>query len=93
MNNLDLVVGAVKGRHEMPCNDYIFDGDVNPLDLRGIYNRVEEKLNGAESVILYVTGLTVITTTVIKYCFNNKVSLILMHFDRDSNSYYPQIIF
>ena len=88
MENLNLVVGAVKGRHEMPCNDYIFDSEVNPLDLKSIYNRVEEKLNGAKSVILYVTGLTVI-----KYCFNNEIELVLMHFDRDSNSYYPQILF
>lgn len=27
-----ITVGLIKGRHEMPCAEYIFEGDVNPLD-------------------------------------------------------------
>ncbi len=88
----NLIIGAVQGRHEMPCTQFIFDGELNPLDLEGIYRTVSEKLEGADSVQLYVTGLTVVTTTVMKYCFENNISLTLMHFDRDSNNYYPQTI-
>lgn len=87
-----LIVGAIKGRHDLPVEDYIFDGAVNPLELEGIYETVSKKLDGFTSVTLYVTGLTVVTTTVMKYCFKNNISLTLMHYDRDSNSYYPQEI-
>lgn len=87
-----LTVGAVYGRHEMPCNKFLFMGEVNPLNLEGIYDTVSKKLDGFESVTLYVTGLTVVTTTVMKYCFKHNISLTLMHYDRENDSYYPQEI-
>ena len=88
----NMVVGAIQGRHEMPCTEFIFTGDIDPLDLNGIYEGVAEKLGNVESVVLYVTGLTVVTTTVIKYCVERNIALTLMHFDRNSNDYYPQVI-
>lgn len=89
----NMIFGAIKGRHDLPVDNYIFeDAVVDPLDLEGIYNVVEKKLGNVEAVTLYVTGLTVVTTSVMKYCFNNNIALTLMHFDRDANNYYPQVI-
>lgn len=31
-----ITVGLIKGRHEMPCAEYIFEGDVNPLDFEAM---------------------------------------------------------
>lgn len=31
-----VVVGLIRGRHEMPCTDFIFDSDVAPLDFDGM---------------------------------------------------------
>ena len=89
---LNLTVGAIQGRHDLPVEDYLFDDVVNPLDLEGIYNTVSQKLDGFKSVTLYVTGLTVVTTTVMKYCFENNVELTLMYYNREDNNYYPQIV-
>ena len=35
---LNLKMGLVKGRHEIPeVTQYIFQGDLNPLDLQGLH--------------------------------------------------------
>jgi len=31
-----ITVGLIKGRHDMPCAEYIFEGDVNPLDFEAM---------------------------------------------------------
>lgn len=51
------------------------------------------KLNGADSVDLYVTGLTVALGEIIRYCATAAIPLTLWHFDRDTGSYYPQPLF
>ena len=83
-------LGAIKGRHQMPVNQYIFDGEVNPLDLAGIYSHIREKIGGYQSVDLYVTGLTVVTAAVIHICYQDNIGLTLYHYDRESGDYYPQ---
>lgn len=42
---------------------------------------------------VYVTGLTSLTASVIKLAAYNGIPLTLWHFDRATNSYFPQVIF
>ena len=86
------VLGLCAGRYELPVNGYIFGNIVDPMDMHGMMNTVHEALQNVESLELYVTGLTVACTTVIRYCINNLIPVKLMHFDRESGEYYPQVI-
>lgn len=90
-------IGLIKGRHSLPVENYIFDKDIeDPTNLDKMYKVVEEKLKNVdpkETLEVYVTGLTVALTTVIKYCFNNDINLTLYHYDTKSGEYFPQIIF
>lgn len=56
-------------------------------------NEDVEILCGNVDLVVYVTGLTAVTATLIKCCALNGVKLTLMHFDRCSNEYVSQIIF
>lgn len=85
-------LGLCEGRHELPVEGYVFGNTVNPIDLQGMMNTAHEALQDVEALELYVTGLTVACTTVIRYCLINLIPLKLMHFDRDRESYYPQVI-
>lgn len=48
---------------------------------------------GSKELIVYVTGLTPVTASLIKICAKNGVSLTLMHYNPLSKEYLPQIIF
>lgn len=52
------------------------------------------KDNKIQHLVVYVTGLTVAVALVevINWCIMNKVHLILMHFDKNTGEYYPQIV-
>lgn len=99
-----LVVGLCKGRHSMPVSYYIFENEVNPLDLDKLNNIAFTRLNNLINkyminpeeyeLVIFVTGLTVALIELIKVavelCF---YGIVLMHYDRESNSYYDQIFF
>ena len=114
----EIKVGLIKGRHEMPVDNYIFDEINNVLDFDGmnkqIVNFINDNINvyaaygcginqiGYEDVevltsntklIVYVTGLTSVTAELIKVCALKGISLTLMHYNRDTNDYLPQVIF
>ena len=114
----EIKVGLIKGRHEMPVNNYIFDeiNDVldfdnmnkqiinfinNNIDVYAAYgcgiNQIGyedvEVLTSDTKLIVYVTGLTSVTAELIKVCALKGISLTLMHYDRESGDYLPQIIF
>ena len=88
--------GLIKGRHALPVDNYIFEEDIkNVRDLEAMYNVVSEKLNvinKKEALEVYVTGLTVALTVVIRYCINNNINLILWHYDREKDNYYAQVL-
>ncbi len=48
---------------------------------------------GCKNLIVYVTGLTPCTASLIKMCACNGVSLTLMHYDPTTGEYSPQVIF
>lgn len=80
---------------------YVIDEDLQDVtDIVAIEEKVDsyfEKLNkeykeAKLQIILYVTGLTVVTLAVVKSCKRLGYGLVCMHFDRDSNSYIAQPI-
>ena len=95
MNKQDnLIVGMCVGRHAIPGlveEDYIFPNTIeDPFDLQVLDQMVEDKLDGAKSVMLYVTGLTVCLGAVVKHCSQHNVHLTLMHFNVATGSYVAQ---
>ena len=90
-------IGLVRGRHELPVKEYIFEEDIKDVrDMEAMYKVASEKLKSLdkkEIVEVYVTGLTVALTTVIRYCYNNNLNLILWHYDREKEDYYAQVLF
>jgi hypothetical protein len=88
-----IIIGLCSGRHEIPSvTEYIFENTIDPLDLDYMTSKCHEKLVNADEVVLFVTGLTVALISVINYCCQNHIILTLMHFDRNSNTYYSQMV-
>lgn len=97
-----LEIGAVRGRHEMPVDKFIFDEAITNFDIKAIEDHVNTVLSKEvfrhdgktfDAVRLYVTGLTVVTTSVVKWCFYNEIALSLMHYDSVKQDYVEQFIF
>ena len=87
-----LIVGLIAGRHELPVEGYIFEQDItNVFDFEYIQKTVCKKLGGFSNVTVYVTGLTLVTVEVIKFCVSRDINLTLMHFNRELGTYVPQV--
>lgn len=74
MEKIQVSLGAIKGRHELPVKEYVIDEDLQDVtDIVAIEEKVDsyfEKLNkeykeAKLQIILYVTGLTVVTLAVV----------------------------
>lgn len=96
-----LEIGAVRGRHEMPVNKFVFDEAITNFDIKAIEDHVNTVMNKEvfrhdgetfDEVRLYVTGLTVVTTSIVKWCFDNDVALYLMHYDTVAQDYVEQVM-
>ena len=81
------------GRHKTPAkNGAIFENEVkNVKNLDKMYSIIKDKLDGYDEVIVYVTGLTVALVEVINFCQDYNIGLTLMHYDKETNSYYEQV--
>lgn len=97
-----LEIGAVRGRHEMPVDKFVFDEAITNFDIKSIEDHVNTVMNKEvfrydgetfDEVRLYVTGLTVVTTSVVKWCFDNDVALSLMHYDNEKRDYVEQFVY
>jgi len=90
-----LKIGVCEGRHEMPVEKYIYGQQVNPLDVIGLETQAEKRLlelkGDCNQLHLYVTGLTVAVIATIKMAIKMFDNVVLLHYNRDSNSYYQQI--
>lgn len=102
MEKIQVSLGAIKGRHELPVKEYVIDEDLQDVtDIVAIEKKVDdyfEKLNkeykeAKLQIILYVTGLTVVTLAVVKSCKKYNCNLVCLHYDRDSDTYIGQKIF
>lgn len=95
-----LEIGAVRGRHEMPVDTFVFDNAIVNFDIPEIENHVDKLLldlvfdqhQGEVTIKLYVTGLTVVTTAVVAWCFNHQIPLSLMHYDNVAQDYVEQVM-
>ena len=94
-------IGLIKGRHEIPEVNglYVFNELIDPTDVIGIneiaIDRVKQLFNNSDeerSMNLYVTGLTVAPVAVINVCRMYHIKLILRHYNRDTNHYFPQVV-
>ena len=89
-----LKIGVCEGRHEMPVEKYIYGQQVNPLDVNELETQAEKRLlelkGDCNQLHLYVTGLTVAVIAAIKAAIKMFDSVVLLHYNRDSNSYYQQ---
>lgn len=87
-------MGLIQGRHEIPdVSEYIFENALDPADRQGIRSLAQkslEFLSKGDNLTVYVTGLTVALVEVINICHEKGVRLTLMHFDRETGTYFPQ---
>lgn len=84
-----------EGRHEMPANDgCIFATIDNVTDTEALEAEALKRLSvlaeDVEKINIYVTGLTVALIASLNACRALNKAVVLWHFDRDSNSYFPQ---
>lgn len=100
VNMKTLEIGAVRGRHEMPVDTFVFDNAIVNFDIKDIEYHVDKFLldlvfdqhQGEVTIKLYVTGLTVVTTAVVAWCFNHQIPLSLMHYDNVAQDYVEQVM-
>lgn len=86
------VYALCEGRHQIPeeVESAIFSNTLDPLDIDKMEKIASDKLEGVQSLTLYVTGLSVALVAVINVCHQKEIELVLMHFDRSTGNYYPQ---
>ncbi len=80
------------GRHNVPgVEGHIYPRVVkDPTDLVGLASTAHEVLKDCTGLDLYVTGLSVALTTVIRYCSEHSILLTLYHYDKRTGEYYRQ---
>lgn len=98
-------VGLVAGRHALPVEGYVWTEAIpDPTDFQSLESQArawiedvsEHDLDNqpVDAVYLYITGLTVCTTSFLKAWsklgHNMARHLVLMHYDRDSDAYIGQ---
>lgn len=90
----ELKLGLVKGRHEMPVDEYILEEVADPTDYEAIHVAVYQKLDQLVTqdnfVSLFVTGLTIVSIECIQYFIEHGIEYQSMHFDLSTNSYFSQ---
>ena len=90
-----LKVGLIKGRHEMPVDEYIFDTLPMEGSLADKIPQLKEKAQewiiskGDVEIELYVTGMTPVLTAFLR-AWGNKKGLTLLHFDLSTKDYWRE---
>ena len=105
MRERTIELGLCKGRHDIQgVQEYIFENILDPTNLKYMHDKALETINKYSSDVdylylgLYITGLTVATTSVINAVldhnrtYKNRVILTLYHYNKDTDTYYPQQI-
>jgi len=95
-------LGLIKGRHEMPVNDYVIKQDGVPANMlsvkgfslltafiEGVVDRVVyDDYPGIEEVELYLTGLSRVQHLVIKAFIERGVKVFLYDYDKENDNYF-----
>lgn len=81
-----------EGRHNIPgVEGHIYPRIVkDPTDLVGLASTAQEELKDCTELDLFVTGLSVALTTVIRYCADHGIPLTLYHYDKLTGEYFRQ---
>lgn len=87
-------MGLCAGRHVIPGIDsYIFPETVSPTDFAELRDIAWENIpSDAETLHIYVTGLTAAMLAVVSVCQVRGISLVGHHYDRESGNYLPQTV-
>lgn len=95
MNEFEIRVGLIKGRHEMPVCNYIFD---EPIEDVTDYHKIEEhilkfvKTEVGVHTTYFGTAVNAVTAALIRVCLMYGVRLTLMHYNTACDDYKPQVI-
>lgn len=91
---MEYVFGLCRGRHEIPSVEvYLFPHEVDPTNVDALRKRAWEGIpKDASKVTVYVTGLTVAMMAVVQVCFARQIALTAMHYNRETEDFYPQEI-
>lgn len=83
-----------KGRHETPATESIFPSTLNPTDTEELFVMANRAIpEDTTGLVVYVTGLTVAILAVVQVCLERTIPLTAMHYDRETDTYYPQHIY
>lgn len=93
-------VGVCKGRHEMPCDMFVFENTIeDPTDTLKLESDAEKFFDANFPIVapddileVYVTGLTVALIAVLKIAIKKFKRVHLKHFDTKSGLYYTQTL-
>lgn len=90
-----MLVGLVRGRHNLPPNvhHYVWDEDIKDVtDIDEIEKHAEDWVSRYKPgrMTVYVTGLTQALVAIINACRRHGVSLRLEHFNRSTKQYFSQ---
>lgn len=95
-------VGLINNRHPMPVQNFIFEKEIeNVFDFESIKNEIKEFILekvGVHTVLNHGINQTdsqsvTVTAALVQVCAVYGVEFTLMHYDRDTDEYVPQVIF
>lgn len=86
-----------EGRHTFPVTmkRAIFPATVDPTSTCSLDLAARRVLRAyrKQSIVIYVTGLTVALIAALNVCREYQISVTLMHYNRETGEYYPQEVY
>lgn len=93
-------VGLVSDRHDMYIKNYIFTKELSEemmfdfdKQLGECDKYIAEHITNNQTLVVYCTGLQSALGAVVRSCYKNKVNLVLKHYNSQSHTYMPQVIY
>ena len=93
-------VGLFNGRHELPVNSFVFEGEYSAIDFeklnadaRRYFGLLKHNMdNKPHTINLYITGLSAGTIAALSAATNifPTADIVCWHYDRDNGEYIPQ---
>ena len=82
------------GRHNTPATKSIFQMNLNPTKTEELFAIADGAIPiDTTELVVYVTGLTVAMLAVVQVCLEREIPLTAMHYNRETETYYPQYIY
>lgn len=93
-------VGLVSDRHDMYIKNYIFTKELSEEMMFDFDKQLEEcdkyiaeHISNGQTLVVYCTGLQSALGAVVRSCYKNKVNLVLKHYNSQTHTYMPQVIY